>query len=134
MGCQGSSPIHRHDSKPGVNQSFPLITVQFQALHVPKVLHNEGKQHVSKIQQHGEQAALHTANRMIRETRKAHDKLPVGHEARMAKRQSTVTRTAQLWHNHRSVMLNTKPSHATQWPVRRNRRRPPRKPPDSPPG
>ncbi|CAK4796459.1 unnamed protein product, partial [Aphanomyces euteiches] len=89
---------------------------------------------ISTIQQHGEQAALHTANRMIREKRKAHDKLPVGHEARMAKRQSTVTRTAQLWHNHRSVMLNTEPSHATQWPVRRNWRRPPRKPPDSPPG
>ncbi|KAH9103199.1 hypothetical protein LEN26_015347 [Aphanomyces euteiches] len=89
---------------------------------------------ISMIQQHGEQAALLAANRMIRAKRKAHDQRPVGHEARMTKRQSTVTRTATLWHNHRSMMLDHEPSHANQWPARRNRRRPPRKPPDSPPG
>ncbi|KAF0744508.1 hypothetical protein Ae201684P_018842 [Aphanomyces euteiches] len=89
---------------------------------------------ISMIEQHGEQAALLAANRMIWAKRKAHDQRPVGHEARMTKRQSTVTRTATLWHNHRSMMLDHEPSHANKWPARRNRRRPPRKPPDSPPG
>ncbi|KAH9197596.1 hypothetical protein AeNC1_000468 [Aphanomyces euteiches] len=89
---------------------------------------------ISTIEHQGDQAAMLLANRTIRAKREAHDELPVGHEARLAKRKTTVTRTANLWHNHRSMMLNTEPLQANQWHARRNRRRPPRKPPDFPPG